>query len=149
MLARRVRPVDFAQVAPDGAAGGNFTFSDFPDCSQFVLIGTAGCVGGELEVTPSVTTVTGVAWLRLPYDLTTVHDMAMQLRVRIVVGSPASADGMAVIFQADPRGTGALGVGPCSRRPKISRGSAPPPISGSPAPRAACSSSSTSCRGRS
>jgi hypothetical protein len=112
--------VDFAPVDPDATPDatadaaptgpGGFTFSDFPDCSQLVLLASAGCVGGELEITPSLMNARGAAWLRKTYDMTTLNHLAMELRVRMVVGSADSGDGMVVSFQADPRGTGAIGA---------------------------------------
>lgn len=96
-------------AAPPGP--GSFSFSDFPDCSQLALLGSAACVGGELEITPSLTNAAGAAWLLQTYDMTTLHHIAMELRIRMVVGSADSGDGMTLIVQADPRGTGAIGVG--------------------------------------
>lgn len=111
---------DFAPVDPDAVphatadgaptGPGSFTFSDFHDCSPLVLLAAAGCVAGELEITPSLMTARGAAWLRQTYDMTALNHIAMELRVRMVVGSADSGDGMVVSFQADPRGTGAIGA---------------------------------------
>jgi hypothetical protein len=91
------------------ATAGNFTFTDFSDCSQLVLRGNAMCIGGQLQLTSADIDQLGFAWVPQPYNLVALHDFAMVLRVSMQ-GFDLTGDGMTIILQSDPRGLDAVGI---------------------------------------
>ena len=62
---------------------------------------------GMIDVTPALNNQVGAAWLDTPIDLAASFDIS--LVVNLGNRDADGADGLSLVFQNDPRGTGALG----------------------------------------
>ena len=97
----------------DGIVGltTGFDDSDFATCpTDLVLVGSASCTGGVLELTPAVSDVMGSVWTAQPYALLPTSTFAFQLAIQFgQEGGGQNGDGMTIGFQA--QSATALGLG--------------------------------------
>jgi hypothetical protein len=99
---------DASGIRDDADPMDGFDFTDFTVCpSELVTIGSATC-GNGLDLTPDVQGRVGAAWVAVPYAITPTTRFAIELQIEIAAAG-AVGDGMAIVFQADPRGSAALG----------------------------------------
>jgi hypothetical protein len=97
-----------------GAAGAGGTSGsvaiDLTNPSATVLSGTAAIGSGEIDLTLATRDAAGAAFLPSPYALTatTRFSVAFSFRCSSTAGQPG--DGLALVWQNDPRGSAALGV---------------------------------------
>jgi hypothetical protein len=91
-----------------GASAQSFNYPNFSTSTGLVLNGAAIVSGNILRVTPSVGSVRGAVWYSTPLEVVNgfTLDMTFQFSSQVFGG----ADGLAVVFQNDPRTTAAIGT---------------------------------------
>jgi hypothetical protein len=91
------------------AGDASVTVVDLSNPNQTVRSGSATITGGALHVDPAITYSAGAAYLPAPYAITATASFSVTLSFRILA-TGNGGDGLALIWQSDPRGTAALGA---------------------------------------
>ena len=92
-------------AAPALAQG--FSYPNFASTAGLVLNGNALATGGVLRVTPAAASQRGSAWYSQP--LSVAGGFTLDMTFQFTSQASSGADGLAIVFQNDPRGTAALG----------------------------------------
>ncbi|MCC7015344.1 MAG: hypothetical protein IT454_22485 [Planctomycetes bacterium] len=89
------------------ARAQSFSYPDFSTSTNLVLNGNATVAGNILRVTPAAASQRGAVWYAQP--LSVVGGFQLDLRFQFSGQVFGGADGLAIVFQNDPRTTAALG----------------------------------------
>jgi hypothetical protein len=104
---RSLRFVACLATVASAARAQSFNYSDFSNTTGLAMNGNAAVAGNILRVTPAVGSQRGSVWYTQPMPVVNGFqlDMTFQFSGQVFGG----ADGLAVLFQNDPRTTTALG----------------------------------------
>jgi hypothetical protein len=82
---------------------------DLTNTSSTVVSGTAAIGSGEIDLTLATRDAAGAAFLPSPYVLTATTRFSVEFSFRCSSTSGQAGDGIALVWQNDPRGSAALG----------------------------------------
>ena len=85
----------------------SFNYPNFTSTSGLVLNGNALATAGILRVTPAAASQRGAVWYSQP--LSVVNGFTLDMTFQFTSQVNSGADGLAILFQNDPRATAALG----------------------------------------
>lgn len=89
------------------ALAQSFNYPNFNSTTGLVMNANAAAVGGILRVTPAAGNQRGSVWYSQPLQV--ANGFHMEMTFQFTSQSASGADGLAILFQNDPRGTAALG----------------------------------------
>jgi hypothetical protein len=99
----------FCRVVPEPSTVDLSSFSPCPQATDVELVGSAGCVDPDLQLTPDQGDAQGAAWIGQAYDFRLVRTLSIQMTLSSRITTGGGADGFAIVIHSDLRGRGVIG----------------------------------------